>query len=467
MACVTPYVTALPDKAPEPSGEDTVPTQVTTPVSDEGTTPEEVVDETDVDTDTTETDTQDTEIEVIDHPTMDENGNPLYPTIPDDFEDTGVAPPSVPGSPGTLSDCNIPDDFMLVTYFDLDQDGYGSQPYTETVYPGYQPIPAQAPSFIFNVITSGTAGNYVNYFSDAYQEIRDLSTVYPGINANEVLHSEPISREAINLFPEIYNQSSGINRFHSALEVINNESGLPYELTAQMAMTTHRKEFRNELIFIAQQRCAADNACFRTNYREFTTWNPSLFGFSQNIFLTYAIWRLGSNGYYDIGSPYSAAFWRGDDQYYEHSYEYTITIGCGRNDGCGQATRTFMHKLDIEPSMNEGFYVCDWFSDDADGDGYSLEDGDCNDGAAWISPAAEEIPSNEVDNNCDGFEDCFADMDGDSFLGITNIIQVEGYLCPLGDVRPSDCDDSNANISPASPEVACDGLDNNCDGQDM
>ena len=38
---------------------------------------------------------------------------------------------------------------------------------------------------------------------------------------------------------------------------------------------------------------------------------------------------------------------------------------------------------------------------DADGDGYSDEEGDCNDGDASINPAAEEL-CDEIDNNCDG-----------------------------------------------------------------
>ena len=80
---------------------------------------------------------------------------------------------------------------------------------------------------------------------------------------------------------------------------------------------------------------------------------------------------------------------------------------------------------------------------DDDGDGMTENDGDCNDEAADVYTGAEEIANDGIDQDCDGEDRIDVDEDG--------------Y-----DVA-SDCDDSNAAINPEADEV-CDGVDNNCDG---
>ncbi len=143
--------------------------------------------------------------------------------------------------------------------------------------------------------------------------------------------------------------------------------------------------------------------------------------------------------------------------------------------------------------------------------------GDCNDNAAAINPAANEI-CDGIDNNCNGSTDegvqttYYRDMDGDGFGNPANTtlacslpsgyvtnntdcddndalekpgqiwyadVDNDGYssgttltqcLRPAGykvavelTVTSGDCNDNNASIKPGALEI-CDGLDNDCDG---
>ncbi len=87
---------------------------------------------------------------------------------------------------------------------------------------------------------------------------------------------------------------------------------------------------------------------------------------------------------------------------------------------------------------------------DVDGDGDGFADAacggpDCNDGDASINPDADES-CNQIDDDCDGDTDEGFDADGD------------GYTSCGGD-----CDDDDLDINPDAFE-ACDSLDNDCDG---
>ena len=85
---------------------------------------------------------------------------------------------------------------------------------------------------------------------------------------------------------------------------------------------------------------------------------------------------------------------------------------------------------------------------DADGDGYDVEDGDCDDTNPFAYPDAIELADN-ADNDCDGTVDEGSensDDDGDTYS------EADG-----------DCDDGDAAINPAAEEEA-DFLDNNCNG---
>jgi hypothetical protein len=102
---------------------------------------------------------------------------------------------------------------------------------------------------------------------------------------------------------------------------------------------------------------------------------------------------------------------------------------------------------------------------DNDGDGFSEDAGDCDDGDASVHPGMSEQPDG-VDQDCDDSIDegtLAGDDDGDGFC--------EGYdidrdgLAECGDgTLPGDCGDGDPSVNPNATEVFGDGIDNDCDG---
>jgi hypothetical protein len=105
---------------------------------------------------------------------------------------------------------------------------------------------------------------------------------------------------------------------------------------------------------------------------------------------------------------------------------------------------------------------------DADGDGFTALDGDCDDTDPTIFPDADEL-CDEKDNDCDTEIDedaidaiwSYADMDADGygderFFDYSCTIST-GYVTLSGD-----CDDTNATTHPDAAE-RCDDIDNDCD----
>lgn len=100
---------------------------------------------------------------------------------------------------------------------------------------------------------------------------------------------------------------------------------------------------------------------------------------------------------------------------------------------------------------------------DNDGDGISVEEGDCDDSSAASSPSQPES-CDGIDNNCDGEADeglptltYYVDLDADGYGGLTPV--GEGCSVPAdATLYSGDCDDLNPTISPAAEEI-CDSAD--------
>jgi len=84
---------------------------------------------------------------------------------------------------------------------------------------------------------------------------------------------------------------------------------------------------------------------------------------------------------------------------------------------------------------------------DEDGDGWTPQDGDCNDHDPDVHPGADEV-CDGVDTNCDGLDDS-EDADNDGFTPCDG-----------------DCDDTQPSLNPNATDLVGDGVDQNCDGID-
>ncbi len=127
---------------------------------------------------------------------------------------------------------------------------------------------------------------------------------------------------------------------------------------------------------------------------------------------------------------------------------------------------------------------------DGDGDGYRADEtttrgslsctatgeasagtdsGDCDDADASVSPAATETTGDEVDQDCDGVESCYADDDGDSYHdGATTVESTDADCGDVGEAlaaNTGDCDSARSDVFPGADESDCtDPTDYNCDG---
>ena len=104
---------------------------------------------------------------------------------------------------------------------------------------------------------------------------------------------------------------------------------------------------------------------------------------------------------------------------------------------------------------------------------------DCNDSEPEINPSVFETHllgtvGDGIDQNCDGSDECYEDLDGDNFPSDPtdpgNTSPASGALCDgvtelTADTivgLDADCDDNEPRVNPGEDEDTCDGLDNDC-----
>ncbi|MEQ1572427.1 MAG: putative metal-binding motif-containing protein, partial [Myxococcota bacterium] len=151
----------------------------------------------------------------------------------------------------------------------------------------------------------------------------------------------------------------------------------------------------------------------------------------------------------------------------------------GAVEACDGVDQNCAAGTDDEPFST--FYL------DADADGFGdpatateacapeagwVDDGtDCDDGHASAHPGGEQL-CDGLDGDCDGtplgdgpesawYADVDGDGRGDDATEVTTACPPEGWVSAGGD-----CDDADPQRSPDLPEVADDGIDQDCDGVD-
>ena len=188
----------------------------------------------------------------------------------------------------------------------------------------------------------------------------------------------------------------------------------------------------------------------------------------------------GDNDYDQDADGYEAAgFGEGSDDDCDDTLD---AVNPGARETCATTYDDDCDGDDNDPSATG----CDAWYVDSDGDGQGssttlclcepeapyLEEttGDCDDSDGAINSAATEIVGDEVDQNCDGVETCYADLDNDDYRTDSTRTSTDTDCRDTKEARAvdadGDCDDTDEDINPGATEITGDGVDQNCDGKE-
>ena len=146
----------------------------------------------------------------------------------------------------------------------------------------------------------------------------------------------------------------------------------------------------------------------------------------------------------------------------------------GLSGDCDDADAAYYPGADESDCTDPNDYNCDGSTGfaDNDADGFPACE-ECDDTNASIYPGGTEV-CNDADDDCDGAVDndsvdatfWYADADGDTY-GDASIVVAECDQPENFVVESTDCNDQDGAINPGEEEVAADGIDQDCDGEDL
>ena len=108
---------------------------------------------------------------------------------------------------------------------------------------------------------------------------------------------------------------------------------------------------------------------------------------------------------------------------------------------------SFLTFADLDGDGDRDAFAGHYVTPNADGDGYTIAEGDCNDADPAVRPGASELV-NGYDDDCDGIADDGNDLSDVDADGVT--------------IAAGDCDDTRDDVYPGAPELL-DSRDNDCD----
>ena len=147
-------------------------------------------------------------------------------------------------------------------------------------------------------------------------------------------------------------------------------------------------------------------------------------------------------------------------------------VGEGVSDNsldCNDTDETFYPSAPEDDCTDPNDYNCDGSTGyaDADMDGFAACE-DCDDGNPTFNPDASEIPGDEIDQDCDKQEICFADLDNDGYRPdeTTTVNSADVDCADMGeavlDDPIGDCNDDDDQSYPDAPEIWYDGVNQDC-----